>query len=209
MPVLYHGMQAKVLYDFDGVDENGELTIREGQLLTVLNQVSPVLQSERHPVQVQSPLARSPAVCLSVCSCLLQLSSHRSNIITAVRLEARAVLWGGTAEECASRVGHVLGQTVWTRTKCLLQRFSCVVCFRLVVHHFVEFLEFHWGRLHIHVYWEHAEEVATSNLSSIIRTQALTFYLQWRFQRHRSGMGLACSLACEDLLHSCTPMSHI
>lgn len=208
MPVLYHGMQAKVLYDFDGVDENGELTIREGQLVTVLNQVSPVLQSERHPVQVQSPLARSPAVCLSVCSYLLQLSSHRSNIDTAVLPEARAVLWGGTAEECASCVGHVLGQTVWTGTKCLLQRVSGVVCFRLVVHHFVEFLEFHWGRLRI--YCEHAEEVATSNLSSVIRTQALTFYLQWRcFQRHSSGMGLACSLAYEDLLHSCTPMSHI
>ena len=41
MPVLSHAMQAKVLYDFEGLRDNGELTIREGQIITILNQVSP------------------------------------------------------------------------------------------------------------------------------------------------------------------------
>ena len=32
-------MQARVLYDFDGDTENGELVIKEGEVITVHNQV--------------------------------------------------------------------------------------------------------------------------------------------------------------------------
>ena len=37
---MYTHTQARVLYDFDGDEENGELTIKEGDDLTILNQVS-------------------------------------------------------------------------------------------------------------------------------------------------------------------------
>ncbi len=36
----YTHTQARVLYDFDGDEENGELTIKEGDDLNILNQVS-------------------------------------------------------------------------------------------------------------------------------------------------------------------------
>lgn len=36
-------MQARILYDFEGDTENGELVINEGEEVTVLNQVSDVL----------------------------------------------------------------------------------------------------------------------------------------------------------------------
>lgn len=36
---LHTHLQARVLYDFDGDEENGELNIIEGTLITILNQV--------------------------------------------------------------------------------------------------------------------------------------------------------------------------
>ena len=41
MPFTYKPLQARVQFDFDGEEENGELTIREGDVITVTCQVSP------------------------------------------------------------------------------------------------------------------------------------------------------------------------
>ena len=97
MPVLYHGMQAKVLYDFDGVNENGELTIREGQVVTVLNQVSPFRHSQRHPL-----LAHSTQRVLLL---PVGMWAARCRLVVAVPTFARAKRWGGTHKECVSFTG--------------------------------------------------------------------------------------------------------
>ena len=48
-------VQARVLYDFDGDTENGELIIKEGDKITVLNQVC---------------VCVSVCVCVCVCACV-------------------------------------------------------------------------------------------------------------------------------------------
>jgi hypothetical protein len=40
MPFTYKPLQVKVQFDFEGEEENGELTIREGDIITVICQVS-------------------------------------------------------------------------------------------------------------------------------------------------------------------------